>query len=128
MRLLTAMILLLGVSASPAARAPSPEPSPPPGAIRLTDGFRHERLQGIDSDVGRIVKEGGLEIRYDIGGMAGNYAGSIKGPDRVWAVNQVVNGEPVEIVKSKDGRVVATFTKKFANFHAKVAGEEDLAA
>jgi hypothetical protein len=43
-------------------------------------------------------------------------------------MSQVVNGHPVEIVKGKDGWVVVTFTKDWANFYAKVGGEEDLAA
>lgn len=124
------LILLLVLVASPrftAAQALSTKPSSPPGAIQLIEGYRHEPLQGIDSSVGRIWKDGGLEIRYDIGRMAGNYAASIKGPDRVWVISQVVNGQPVEIVKAKDGRVLVTFTKGWANFFAKVSGDEDLA-
>jgi len=124
--LITSIIIVSG-ALSAAAQTASSRPSPPPGAIRLPDGFRHERLQGIDSAVGRIAKEGGLDIHYDIGKLAGNYAGAIKGDDREWTVGQVVNGEPVEIVKSKSGLLTATFTKKFANFYAKVSGEEELA-
>jgi hypothetical protein len=128
MRLLVLLCVLVTLPQVSCAKEPSSNPSPPPGAIRLPEGYRHERQQGIDSTVGRIWKEGGLEIHYDIGRMAGNYAGSVKGPERVWAISQVVNGRPVEIVKAKDGRVVVTFTKDWANFYAKVSGEEDLAA
>ena len=123
--LIVATVIFL--SALAVAAEPLPAQPAPPGAIQLPKGFGHERLKGIDSHVGRIAKEGGLEISYDIGRMAGNYAGAIDPQEREWAIQQVVNGEPVEIVKSKDGRVTATFTKKFANFFAKVNREEDLA-
>jgi hypothetical protein len=127
MRTLIALIMISGGALSLAAQPASSQESPPPGSIRLPDGFHHERLRGVDSDVGRIAREGGLNIQYDIGGMAGNQAGAIKADDCEWAIKQVVNGEPVEIVKSKDGHITATYTKKFANFYAKVSSEEDLA-
>jgi hypothetical protein len=126
MRLFTLISVLSVLPLALAAeRAPSP---PPPGAIRLPDGFRHEQFAGKDSTPGRIWKQGGLEIKYDIGKMAGNHAGAVKEPDRSWAVSQVVSGQPVEIVKGRDGVLVATFTRDMANFYAKVSGEQDVAA
>ena len=127
MRALITLIVIVSGVLSVAAQTASSQPAPPPGAIRLPDGFRHERGRGIDSAVGRIAKEGGLDIRYDIGAMAGNRAAAIKGDDRGWAVKQVVNGEPVEIVKSKDGVLTVTFTKTLADFYAAVSGEEEIA-
>jgi hypothetical protein len=127
MRRLILAFVALALTPCALAQESALQAFPPPGAIRLTEGFRHQRLDGIDSAVGRIWKEHGLEIRYDIGRMAGNRAAAIKGPDRAWAMSQVVNGHPVEIVKGKDGWVVVTFTKDWANFYAKVGGEEDLA-
>jgi hypothetical protein len=119
-----------------AADRESKDPSSPPGAIRLIDGYRHERLQGIDSTVGRIWKEGGLEIRYDIGVFAGNNAASVKPADRLWAMSQVIRGKSAEIVKAKNGFVTVTFSSdpknkagdSPANFYAKVSNEEELAA
>ena len=125
--LITSIIILVTTLSATAQKAPS-DPSPPPGAIRLPEDFRHERLQGIDTAVGRISKAGGLTIEYDIGGLAGNYAKGIEKNDRQWTIKQTINGQPVEIVKSKDGKVTATFTKVSANFWAKVTSEEDLAA
>ena len=46
----------------------------PPGSMRLLQGYQHERLQGIDTTVGRIWKPGGPEVHYDIGQLAGNHA------------------------------------------------------
>lgn len=105
----------------------SAEPAPPPGAIRLLEGYHHERLQGIDSTVGRIWKDGGLEIRYDIGGLAGNYAALTKASERSWAMTQVINGQSAEIVRTKDGRVIVSFEGN-VNFFAKISNDEDLAA
>jgi hypothetical protein len=109
---------------------------PPPGGIKLADGYRHERLQGIDSQVGRFVKEGAAEIHYDIGAMAGNYATGRPAADLVWSMSQLVNGRPVDIVKTKDGNVYVSFALQVkerkggypANFYAKVSNDEDLAA
>ena len=118
-----------------ADKAPK-DAAPLPGSIRLLDGYRHQPRQGIDSQWGSFRKEGGLEISYDIGGLAGNYAAHTKLEDRVWAMSQVVNGRPVEIVKAKDGWVFVTFAADSrkaaevypANFYAKVSTEEQLAA
>jgi hypothetical protein len=119
-----------------AATQTGKDATPLPGAIRLLDGYRHEPRQGIDSTWGSFRKEGGLEIYYDIGGLAGNYVAHIGPQERVWGISQVVNGRAVEIVKAKDGRVVVSFgadSKKAtevypANFYAKVSNEQDLAA
>src|SRR4051794_21277621 len=118
--LITSIMIVVGALSVAAQKS-----SPPPGAIQLPDGFRHVRYRGIDTQVGRIVKEGGLEIRYDIGGLAGNGAAGVKEDDRKWTIKQVINGEPVQIVKSKDGSVVVTFTGMGANFWAKVSNEEE---
>jgi len=119
-----------------AAGRPATQPVSPPGAIHLPDGYHHEPRQGIDSTVGRIWKDGGLEIQYDIGALAGNYAQHIEHSDRLWSMKQVVNGRTVDIVKGKDGRVVVSFAADDrtigenypANFWATVSSDEDLAA
>ena len=80
--LLTFLVIILTVAASAQATKtltlpkPTPTPSePPPGNIELFDGYTHTRKQGIDSRVGEISKPGGMVIRYDIGEMAGLFAG-----------------------------------------------------
>ena len=128
MRAFITSITILVATLSAAAQKATSDLSPPPGAIHLPEGFRHERLQGIDTEVGRISKAGGLIIEYDIGRLAGNYAKQVEKGDRQWTIEQTINGQPVMIVKSKDGKVTATFAKLSANFWAKVSGEEDLAA
>jgi len=46
---------------------------PPPGSIRLLPGYHHRLERGIDSKLGTIWKQGGLQLHYDIGEMAGTY-------------------------------------------------------
>ena len=50
-----------------------------PLRLTLPAGYRHERLEGIDSSVGVIhVTEPKLEIQYDVGQMAGTPQGLLK--------------------------------------------------
>jgi hypothetical protein len=54
---------------SSVAFAATTQKDPPPGNIKLLPGYQHKTLQGIDTRVGKIWKEGGLEIKYDIGSL-----------------------------------------------------------
>jgi|GEM_PF-2045998 len=121
------LILLLSVCFSfgqESRPAPGPGPlpvSPPPGNMSLLPGYEHQRLRGIDSDVGQISKKDGLVIRYDIGGMAGNSAMSVSRETRaplVWSKVINVGGEDLRIVYFNDGKIIATFERQLANFFA----------
>jgi hypothetical protein len=72
----------------------------PPGGITLLQGYQHERLRGADSRVGRITNGRGFEIRYDIGGMAGNRATNPRG--RLWLKEQVIAGNQLQISFTMD--------------------------
>src|SRR5438045_100982 len=109
MRRLHFLALIFAMTALAAAPRAAPDADPPPGGIHLLDGYQHKREQGTDSSPGRIWKDGGLTIQYDIGGLAGNYAEGQEKADRVWMRRQVVEGRRVEIVKSKDGNVYVSF-------------------
>jgi hypothetical protein len=102
---------------------------PTPGEIKLLPGYNHKTGQGLDSRVGRIWKEDGLKIEYDIGELAGDYAtckscGWTKG--EVWRKQQVINGAPVICVFTKQRRLVISFPKAHANFYATVATDDQL--
>lgn len=107
----------------------------PPGQIKLLDGYKHQSLTGMDSLIGIINKQGGVDITYDIGKATGNFASRIDKEKQVWSLSQVVNGRQVLIVKKKDGRVVISFDARKndkdseypANFSAKISSEEELA-
>jgi len=138
MKLLSLTFLFLIAATSPQEKTAPVAVVPPPGGIRLLDGYHHELLHGIDSPVGRIWKEDGLEIHYDIGAMAGNWADSVPEEQQVWDRRQVVAGETARIVERKDGMVVVTFLPPKqeqgsralqdgpANFYAKVRSRGDL--
>ena len=103
---------------------------PLPGSIKLLDGFKHQKMQGIDSRVGKIWIENGLSIQYDIGAMAGNYAKQqreYQADQMLWAKQQTIKGAKVEVVLRKDRDLYVSFPDKNANFFGKVKTEEELA-
>ena len=103
---------------------------PPPGSMKLLPGYHHRPKQGIDSTTGTISKDGGLDIQYDIGEMAGNYSecawcGWIKG--EVWRKKQVINGQEIVCVLTKKKMFVVSFPKSHANFYARVRTQGEMA-
>lgn len=111
---------------------PRPTPTatvPAPGNIKLIPGYIHTRMQGIDTAVGKISKENGINISYDIGRLAGNYAMGAYSRDKqnvLWFKVQEVNGQKVMITYLKDGSIYATFND-FANFISGAKTNEELA-
>jgi len=111
------------------------------GGIQLLPGYKHEKLQGIDSVVGRIVNPKGLTIHYDIGGIpkgAIRFGGSfidrpVKTPPAQlrWFKQQMVQGEPVHIAYLKNDTLLVSFPKslpgKGINFSAKVKTPDEMA-
>ena len=103
---------------------------PPPGAIKLLPGYHHRVTQGVDSRTGLIWKEGGAQIRYDIGEMAGSYTecswcGWTK--DELWRKKQVLNGKEVVCVFTKKRRLIVSFPDERANFYATIRTQAELA-
>lgn len=117
------LIGLLGTAGLAEAQAGG---DPPPGAMRLLEGYQHEKLQGIDSQVGRIWKSGGPEVHYDIGALAGNHA---REPDgRRWSKRQAVGSNTFTLTMRTDDSLVLTFDRNTANFFVKgVRTQEELA-
>ncbi|NNE66976.1 MAG: hypothetical protein HKN33_10470 [Pyrinomonadaceae bacterium] len=124
---LLSVFFLLAYCCTGMAQDKSNKPAqiPPPGNIKMPEGYKHTRLQGIDSAVGRISNEDGLSIGYDIGRMAADYTHRyvIKPDDTLWGKEQTVQGEPLRIVRTKDGKIVACFLNKYVNFIALVETE-----
>jgi hypothetical protein len=120
--LVAAMLALVAISVVAAQ-----EGDPPPGSIKLLPGYRHKTEQGIDTAVGRIWKEGGLTITYDIGRLAGHYAGPDAHADFLWRKEQMLGEQVVWCALTKEGQLIITFAKTSANFFAKVKTQEDIA-
>lgn len=110
--------------------------------MQLLPGYQHEKLQGIDSIVGRIVKKKGLTISYEIGGIpkgqfrfGGSFTDRPKNsPKKLtkWYREQMVNGQPMHIAYLKNKTLLVSFPKsipnKGINFHvAKVETIEQIA-
>ncbi|HET9216150.1 MAG TPA: hypothetical protein VFR18_04175 [Terriglobia bacterium] len=116
-----------------------------PGAIVLLSGYKHQKIQGTDSFPGRIRKDNGLEIEYDIGGLTGNFAEQIlsrtSGKKPAWSKEQTMRGMRVVTVLTTDRWLIVTFSSLPpglgrssqgvwalpANFSAKVNSDEDIA-
>jgi hypothetical protein len=111
-----------------ATSAQAEEPAAP-GGIILLPGYQHEKLQGIDTRVGKIKKNDGLTVEYDIGKLAGNYAESMKGQEKdlLWYKEQTVHGRKVQVAFGKDRTLYVTFPETHANFFGKIKSDAELA-
>jgi hypothetical protein len=79
-------------------------------------------------EYGEISKPNGMVIRYDIGRMAGLFAGRCGTLyECQWYKGQKINGREVWLSLTKDGRIFATFPKEYANFFAQTKSSEDIA-
>ena len=110
------------------------------GGIRLLPGYKHEKLKGIDSIVGRIVKQNGLTIQYEIGGIPEGrlrFGGSFTDRPKLtpkkqlkWYREQMVKGQPVHIAYLKNNTLLVSYPKsipkKGINFYAKVNSTEEM--
>ncbi len=110
----------------------------PLGGMQLLPGYVHNPLQGIDSVVGEIKKEGGLRIMYEIGAVIPpgqpRFGGSFSDRPKMtpkqsvrWYREQMVNGQPVHIAYLKNDSLLASYPQKGINFHVQVKTTEELA-
>ena len=68
-----------------------------------------------------------MEINYDIGKMAGNFAIRYSNSNIVeWTKTEQVGDDSVLIVLTKQKYIVATFEKAVANFMATPASQADI--
>ena len=120
-------LFVITVSALGQTSKPAVPESYVPGDIRMLEGYKHIRRQGIDTTVGEISKAGGLTIRYDIGRLAGAYAAKCQRKENcVWFKRQVVNGSELWLGLTKEGEILATFRGDDANFFAQTKSSEDI--
>lgn len=108
------------------------------GGIQLLDGYTHQPLQGIDSVVGRITKEGGLQITYEIGSLprpgglrlGGQFSDRPRQMPKEqlqWYREQTINGEPVHLAWTKTNQLMVSYPKRGMNLSAKVTTAEEMA-
>jgi hypothetical protein len=77
----------------------------PPGAMRLLPGCTHTPRQGLDTQLGRIVKQGGPTISYEIGGHRADIMDP--GPQAIlWSKTQVIQGKTVRVAMKDGGRLL----------------------
>lgn len=122
----TGALVAVGIFAMASVFADEPADSAP-GGIKLLSGYKHQVLQGIDTRVGKVWKEGGLSIQYDIGKLAGNYAKAQGKDEPLWHKEQVIGGRTVHLTLAKDKKFYVTLPQGNANFWGQVKTEEDIA-
>ena len=131
---ITLGVLLLSATASSALSAADARI----GGMRLLPGYAHTPLQGFDSIVGKVAKEGGLQISYDIGAIpkpgglrfGGMFSDRPKNTpkDQVhWYHEQVVNGQPVHLAHRKDNYLIVSYPNKGVNFSVELKTAADMA-
>ena len=114
-----ALCLLFAAVSVAAARVPD---------LRLLDGYQHKAEAAEDSAAGKIWKEGGITIHYDIGRLAGQCVDPARRCDYAWFREQQVNGHTVYSARTKDGQVLVTFPgAEPANFYADCRSQDDVA-
>lgn len=110
----------------------------PLGGMRLLPGYQHQPLQGIDSIVGRIVKEDGLQINYEIGAVSQpgqpRFGGSFSDRPKLmpadqlrWYREQVVNGQSVHVAYRKDEILMVSYPAKGMNVSVTVRSADEMA-
>ncbi|MFN0016759.1 MAG: hypothetical protein ACKVP0_00785 [Pirellulaceae bacterium] len=117
------IVVILSVAGVLAAEPPDAAP----GGMKLLTGYKHKRLQGKDTRVGEISKEGGLSIHYDIGRLPGNYAKSQAKEETLWHKELVIGGRQVQLTFAKNKTLYVTMPESNANFYATAKSEEDIA-
>jgi hypothetical protein len=109
----------------------------PPGGMQLLSGYIHTPMQGIDSQVGEITKEGGLRISYEIGRvtppgqprMGGSFLDRPKLAPREsvqWYREQTINGQSVHLAMTNDNVLLVSFPGKGINFRSAIGSTEQL--
>lgn len=108
------------------------------GGMQLLPGYEHMPLQGIDSIVGKITKQGGLEIFYEIGSLpqpggfalGGQFSDRPKNypKDQLQAYyEQTVHGQPVHVAYTKTNQLMVSFPKKGMNLSTTVKNPAEMA-
>jgi hypothetical protein len=126
-RTLTALMVSYNNSAAYALLTLSDELIPAPGNMTLLAGYEHQPQCGIDTAVGVIKKAGGIEINYDNGRLAGNFASRYANSSIAeWTRTEQIDGDSVVIVLTKEKRIIATFENANANFFARVGSQSEI--
>ena len=126
---LLATLACAAVAPNLISRAQGKNDAPPPGEMRLLPGYRHVAHQGIDTIVGRISKEVGPTISYDIGFGASSAATRGPGDNTLWVKESTIGPQTKFVVNMQsDGVTLLVDVGSGSSFVAQnVRTKEDLA-
>lgn len=102
----------------------------PPGGMRLLEGYRHEALKSVDTYGGRIWKDGGPELIYELGDLATNNVRHYRERDSgLWyVVDKDARGISLEAIMTDDETLHIALPGARANFMArKLKSKADVA-
>jgi hypothetical protein len=99
------------------ARA-APAQDAAPGNIRLLPGYRHESTASLDTRTGRIWKDGGPRITYEIGPLSTDVIALNRERRRTadWSMTQQIGGASLELEMTDEHTMIAAYEGYFANF------------
>ena len=90
----------------------------PPGSIRLLTNYKHkfDEFESTDTRIGKIWKDDGITIYYDIDELAGEWANPKKQAEYLWYKEQVIGKQIVRTINRNSAMSSCDFTvpKKFA--------------
>lgn len=119
----SALLLLLGLAIAACGSSAPPEAAPPaaaggslPGGLVLPAGYTHRPLQGIDTAVGEILKDGRIVLRYDVGPLAGLHTVPEDRESCSVYEERPVHGETMRYCGTEAAGFKATFVESSGNF------------
>jgi len=121
------LVLTLTVRSSSAQDQNVNQPtSNPPSPLALLPGYKIQISGGIDSSAGKIWKAGGLTIDVEFCCGFGNKAESFDKRQVLWREDQTIGGQPVVCVFTKSRELIVSYSRRSANFRAKIRNQKDL--
>jgi hypothetical protein len=104
-----------------------PVPVESPFHVRLLPGYQEVTGRSLDSVTGRIWKQGGLSILFDIAGVYTDCKSCGWTEGELWRKKQIVNGQEAVFVFTKARRLVVSFPESHTNFYATIRDQSDMA-
>jgi hypothetical protein len=102
----------------------------PPGGIQLVTGYKHERLSSVDTYMGRIWRDDGPELIYEIGMLSMNEIRHYRKANAQSWFRTVGDGTNVSIesIMTDDETLHVAFPGGYSNFQArKLKSKTDVA-
>lgn len=96
--------------------------------VRLLPGYKLQIVPGPEGSGGKIWKEGGPVIDFNLPQCcAGIATDSVEKGAVAWRIEQIVEKQRVIVLYTNSNELIVAFPKLISNFHAKIRNPQDLA-